>query len=167
MTTSHEARELRDRIYSLYLKRLTVREIGKSVGRSISSVSRQLAAIRNENIAWFEASKDPEGRQRAFYKELADQLDEIVKEGWVMYGKALKELEAGKHGAFGACNAFLHTILEALRQYRLHLRMVAPNMDDLYVQQQLKVVGEEHLRIEKYMEEQKMRGKVLPVRNGS
>jgi hypothetical protein len=169
LTDSHEAEKIRDQIYSLYLKRLTVREIADSVHLSKSQVGRHLATIRWHNAAWFDQHKDPEGRRRALTKEIADQLGETIKETWVLYGKALNQLNAtlqtdkSPQGAFATCNAYIRTIISALQQYRLVMQVVAPRMDDVWLKEMMDKVMSEQEIIRKDQEERRMKDKIKPA----
>jgi len=169
LTGSEEAQALREQIYSLFLKRLTTREIAAAIKISKTQVAYHLKIIRQQNIAWFDKQKDPEGRHRALTKEVADQVGETIKETWVLYGKALKKLNAiletdkSPQGAFGTCNAYINTIIRALQQYRLIMQVVAPGMDDVYQAEMLKKVMEEQEKIRKEQEERRMKDRIRPV----
>jgi DNA-binding transcriptional ArsR family regulator len=157
LTGSQEAEELRERIYSLYLKDLNIREIAKTVGLPKSNVAYHLSIIRKQNIAWFDKNIDPEGRRRAFTKELADQIGEVIRESWMLYGKALTRLndalETGKRSAsaFRACNSYIRTIVKSLQQYRLSVQVVAPSMYDVWLSEKIDKVMKQQEKIRKMM----------------
>lgn len=116
--------------------------------------------LRERNLGWFDANKDPDGRNRSFHKELADQLKEVIKETWILYNQALKAVNAliaeGKHPSFAGCNALLHTILAALQQLRLHLRIIAPSPDQVFLMEQFKTVREQQDKLEEKMQAAKV-----------
>jgi hypothetical protein len=157
LTGSQEAEVLRERIYSLYLKGFNVREIAKTVAIPKSNVAYHLSIIRKQNVAWFDKNVDPEGRRRAFVKELADQTGEVVRESWMLYGKALTRLkdvlQTGKNpvSAFHVCNVYIRTIVSSLQQYRLCVQVVAPSMDEVWLHEMMEKITKQHEEIRKMM----------------
>lgn len=143
----------------MYLKRLNVREIAKTMGLPKSNVAYHLSIIRKQNIAWFDKNMDPEGRRRAFVKELVDQTGDVVRESWTLYGKALTRLndvlKTGKNPvrAFGVCNSYIRTITKSLQQYRLCVQVVAPSMDDVWLHDKMDKVMKQQGEIRKMMKD--------------
>lgn len=142
MTNQKEARALRERIYRLSLKGITNTEIARTVGVDESNVSRHLATIRRTNTDWFDQHKDPDGRLRAFFKEYADKLNEIYREAWIQYTAAVNPQPTERNPNPQPTSiqnrvGLLNTMLNALRELRVHYRMVAPSIDEVYYRQQL------------------------------
>jgi recombinational DNA repair ATPase RecF len=159
LTGSQEAEDIRERVYKLYLKRLNVREIAKTMGLPKSNVAYHLSIIRKQNVAWFDKNMDPEGRRRAFVKELVDQTGDVVRESWTLYGKALTRLndmlktDKNPVRAFGVCNSYIRTIIKSLQQYRLCVQVVAPSMDDVWLHDKMDEVMKQHGEIRKMMKD--------------
>jgi len=153
LTGSQKADEIRETIYTLYLKGFNVREIAKAVALPKSNVAYHLSIIRKQNTAWFDKNVDPEGRRRALTKELADQIGETILESWILYDMALTCLkdvlktDKDPAGAFGICNSYIRTILSSLQQYRLCLQVVAPSMDDVSLHDMMDKLGKEQEEI--------------------
>lgn len=161
MTTAKEARQLRERIYRLSLKGISNTEIARIVGVDESNVSRHLTTIRRENTDWFDKHKDPDGRLRAFFKEYADKLNEIYREAWTQYATAVTPQPTERNPNPQPTSiqnriGLLNTMLNALRELRVHYRMVAPSIDEVYYRQQL-----DELR--KAIYEKRQADKVAPI----
>jgi len=142
MTTQKDARALRERIYRLSLKGISNVEIAQVVGVHESQVSRHLQTIRQGNVAWFDRNKDPDGRLRSFFKEYADKLNEIYREAWARYAAAINPQPTERNPNPQPTSiqnqiGLLNTMLNALRELRVHYRMVAPSIDEVYYRQQL------------------------------
>jgi hypothetical protein len=137
LTTAKEARDLRERIYQLYLRGLTGREISRLVNIDESQVSRHLTTIRNENVAWFQKFKEPAQRLDAFFKEFADRLTAVYREAWVQYNAAVNPQPPAQPTSIQNRIGLLNTMLAALRDLRVHYRMIAPSIDEVYYRQQL------------------------------
>jgi DNA-binding transcriptional ArsR family regulator len=161
MTTAKEARQLRERIYRLSLKGISNAEIARAVDIDESNVSRHLATIRRSNVEWFDQHKDPDGRLRAFFKEYADKLNEIYRETWIQWNQALNPQPTDRNPNPQPTSiqnriGLLNTMLNALRELRIHYRMVAPSMDEVYYRQQLE-------ELKKAIYEKRQAEKVNPI----
>jgi len=156
MTTAKEARDLRERIYQLYLRGLTNREIARIVGIDESQVSRHMTTIRNENIEWFREHREPAQRLNAFFKEFADRLTAIYREAWVQYNAAINPPAGTQPTNIQNRIGLLNTMLAALRDLRVHYRMVAPSIDEVYYRQQLE-------ELKRAVYEKRQAEKVTPI----
>ena len=141
MTTAKEADEIRDQIYRLFLRGVSMREIARLVGIDVSNVSRHMARIRRENMEWFQRFKEPRIRAEAYFKEEADRLEEWYRETVRQYSTAINPPAGTEPTSIQNRVGLLNTILAIRRDIRVHYRMVLPSMDEVYYRQQLEEIN--------------------------
>ena len=123
-----------------------------------SQVSRHLTTIRNENVAWFQKFKEPAQRLDAFFKEFADRLTAVYREAWVQYNAAVNPTPPAQPTSIQNRIGLLNTMLAALRDLRVHYRMIAPSIDEVYYRQQLE-------ELKRAIYEKRQAEKVTPIVN--
>jgi len=154
------AEALRDQIYDLHCKCFSERQIARALKIPRSDVHYHMTIIRQQNVKRYTKTMDPEGRNRAFHVEMEDQIRQAMQEAWLMYGRAVKEIDAliveGKHPNFSHANALLQTIRGLLSELRDHIGAVAPRPSEVYLQEQIDKVKES----QRILEEKRQAAKV-------
>jgi transposase len=130
MTTRAEAEELREKIYPLYLKGLTHREIAEAVKISHSQVTEHIKALRERNMRWFDSYKDPTGRMRRLLKEAMDGMREVLREQWYTYSQARSPAGEDKPASVSVRSGILSNILNTYTQIYETLGIKAPMLDE-------------------------------------
>jgi len=127
--------ERREKVETLYGRGFSERAIGTSLSISQATVSRDLKRVREENAKWYDENSDPKGRRRAMYWGLAKQFRDLLQEQWVLFSQ-VPETQLGLR------NGVLGNISRTLSAYADRIGIVAPSMDQAWLEDQVRQLNE-------------------------
>ncbi|GEM_PF-5689513 len=157
-----ESEELRDRIWDLHIRWLSERQIASALKISKTAVHHHLQVILRRKAGEFTADMDREGRKRHYYAKIRDGFGFAISQASFIYDRAVKEYESqvaeGKHPSIARTVPPLLAMITALEKMRVHLGLIQPTPDQVYIEQMIKQIVDQYQKIQEHQRMERLPG---------